>query len=68
MRAEPDGEPPKGGTPNDCARGAGSSVRVVFPALRERLEKCRVHLIDIDLRWGGTKEQADNDRVLDVCS
>jgi hypothetical protein len=42
-------------------------LKVVFPALRERLEKYRVHLIDIDLRWGVTKEQADNDQALDVC-
>ncbi len=42
-------------------------VKVVFPALRERLQKYRVHLIDIDLRWGVTKEQADNDQALDVC-
>lgn len=42
-------------------------VKVVFPALRERLEKYRIHLIDIDLRWGVTQEQADNDQALDVC-
>lgn len=42
-------------------------VKVVFPALRERLGKYRVYLIDIDLRWGVTKEQADNDQVLDLC-
>jgi Domain of unknown function (DUF4062)/NACHT domain len=42
-------------------------VKVVFPALRERLEKHRVYLVDIDLRWGVTKEQADNDQALDVC-
>ncbi len=42
-------------------------VKVVFPALREKLEKHRVHLIDIDLRWGVTKEQAENDRVLGLC-
>ena len=42
-------------------------VKVVFPALREELEKHRVHLVDIDLRWGVTREQADNDEVLDVC-
>jgi nephrocystin-3 len=41
-------------------------VKVVFPALRERLEKYRVHLIDIDLRWGVTKEQAGNDQALDA--
>ena len=42
-------------------------VKVVFPELRERLEKYRIHLVDIDLRWGVTAEQADNDRVLDLC-
>ncbi|KPK41246.1 MAG: hypothetical protein AMK72_15430 [Planctomycetes bacterium SM23_25] len=42
-------------------------VKVVFPELRERLEAHHIHLIDIDLRWGVTAEQADNDRVLDLC-
>jgi hypothetical protein len=42
-------------------------VKRVFPALRERLEPHRIHLVDIDLRWGVTKEQADNDQALDVC-
>jgi nephrocystin-3 len=42
-------------------------VKIVFPALREKLEQYRVYLIDIDLRWGVTKEQADNDQVLDLC-
>ena len=42
-------------------------VKVVFPALREKLEKHRVHLIDIDLRWGVTKEQAESDQVLGLC-
>src|SRR5712671_6427948 len=42
-------------------------VKVVFPALRDRLEAHRVHLIDIDLRWGVTREQAENDQVLDLC-
>lgn len=42
-------------------------VRVVFPALRERLARYRVHLVDIDLRWGVTREEAENDGALDVC-
>ena len=42
-------------------------IKVIFPALREELEKHRVHLVDIDLRWGVTKEQADNGKALDVC-
>jgi hypothetical protein len=42
-------------------------VKVVFPELRERLECHRVHFIDVDLRWGVTQEQVENDKVLDVC-
>ncbi|MCX6900668.1 MAG: DUF4062 domain-containing protein, partial [Verrucomicrobia bacterium] len=42
-------------------------VKTVFPALREQLAKYRVHLVDIDLRWGVTQEQSDNDLALDLC-
>ncbi len=42
-------------------------VKRVFPALRQRLEPHRIHLIDIDLRWGITRQQADNDQVLGLC-
>jgi len=42
-------------------------VKVVFPALRERLEKYRIHLVDIDLRWGITEAESQHDRVLDLC-
>ncbi len=42
-------------------------VKVVFPDLRERLEKHRVHLVEIELRWGITEEQERNDQVLDLC-
>jgi telomerase protein component 1 len=42
-------------------------IKFVFPALREKLEKYRIHLVDIDLRWGVTGEQADNDQALDLC-
>jgi len=42
-------------------------IKVVFPELRERLEKHRFHLVDIDLRWGVTAEQAENVQVLDLC-
>ena len=31
-------------------------VKVVFPRLRESLEKDRIHLLDIDLRWGVRRE------------
>src|SRR2546427_12008060 len=42
-------------------------VKRVFPVLRERLEKYRVHLVDIDLRWGVTEQQAESGGALDVC-
>ena len=42
-------------------------VKVTFPSLRERLEKHRIHLVDIDLRWGITEEETQRDRVLDLC-
>ena len=32
-------------------------TRIVFPLLRERLEPYRIHLREIDLRWGITEEQ-----------
>ena len=42
-------------------------VRLTFPDLRRRLRSYRFHLDDIDLRWGVTREQAENDRALDIC-
>jgi len=42
-------------------------VKVTFPALRERLKDYRIYLDDIDLRWGVTREQAENEQVLDLC-
>ena len=32
-------------------------VRFVFPRLREELLKRRIHLVEVDLRWGVTSEQ-----------
>lgn len=42
-------------------------VKVVFPSLRERLERYRVHVDDIDLRWGITEGQAESDQILELC-
>ncbi len=42
-------------------------VKVVFPALRERLEKHRIYLDDIDLRWGLTREDTINQKTLLLC-
>jgi tetratricopeptide (TPR) repeat protein len=38
-------------------------VRFVFPRLREELLKRRIHLVDVDLRWGVTSEQD----AMEVC-
>lgn len=38
-------------------------VRFVFPKIREQLLARRIHLVDIDLRWGVTSDQD----VLSVC-
>jgi tetratricopeptide (TPR) repeat protein len=42
-------------------------VRVVFPELRERCAARRLHLVDIDLRWGVTEADAEQGKVLDIC-
>jgi WD40 repeat protein len=38
----------------------------VLPELRADLQKHHIHLRDIDLRWGVTKEQAENNNVLEL--
>lgn len=42
-------------------------IRRVFPALRARLRSRFVELVDVDLRWGITAEQADRGEVLPIC-
>jgi tetratricopeptide (TPR) repeat protein len=41
-------------------------VKVVFPELRERCAKLRLHLVDLDLRWGVTEEEAEQGKVLEI--
>lgn len=42
-------------------------VKRVFPDLRERLSPYRIYLVEVDLRWGITREQAESGQVLDFC-
>lgn len=42
-------------------------VRRVFPALRARLKDRFVELVDVDLRWGITAEEAERGEVLPIC-
>ena len=41
-------------------------VKVVFPELRERCAKRQLHLVDLDLRWGVTEEEAEQGKLLEV--
>ncbi|HYG57156.1 MAG TPA: DUF4062 domain-containing protein, partial [Symbiobacteriaceae bacterium] len=40
---------------------------VVFPELRERCARRRLHLVDVDLRWGVTEEEAEGGKALTIC-
>jgi Domain of unknown function (DUF4062) len=42
-------------------------VKVTFPRLRQWCEERRLHLDDIDLRWGITQEQAASGKVIELC-
>lgn len=42
-------------------------VRVVFPELKEKCRRHRVHLTDVDLRWGVTESDAQEGRALEIC-
>src|SRR5215813_6888801 len=42
-------------------------VKVVFPRLRQWCEERCLHLVDIDLRWGVTREEADNGQAIEIC-
>lgn len=42
-------------------------VKRVFPALRAKLKDRFVELVDVDLRWGITAEEAERGEVLPIC-
>ncbi len=42
-------------------------VKVTFPRLRQWCAQRRLHLIDIDLRWGVTRDEADNGKAIEIC-
>jgi nephrocystin-3 len=51
----------------DFAEERDLLVRKVFPELRRRARERNVEVIDIDLRWGITPEQAERGEVLSIC-
>src|ERR1043165_4821592 len=42
-------------------------IKVVFPKLQQWCEQRRLHLVDIDLRWGVTEAEANNGKAIDIC-
>lgn len=42
-------------------------IKVVFPRLRQWCEARRLRLVDIDLRWGVTQDEADNGKAIEIC-
>ncbi|KAN0022174.1 hypothetical protein ACTFIU_004345 [Dictyostelium citrinum] len=42
-------------------------VKTIFPELRAKCLKNRIHLTEIDLRWGITEEDAHKNRSVDLC-
>jgi ankyrin repeat protein len=42
-------------------------IKRVFPRLREWLFPYLMYMVDIDLRWGITREEAEHDKVLELC-
>ena len=42
-------------------------TRYVFPELRERCKKHLIHLAEVDLRWGVTEQEAQQNKSLEIC-
>ena len=51
----------------DFAEERDLLVRKVFPELRRKCRERQVDLIDVDLRWGITEEEAQQGNVLPIC-
>jgi len=42
-------------------------VKYVFPELKERCIKKGLSLVDVDLRWGVTEEEAEQGKAIEIC-
>lgn len=51
----------------DFAEERDLLVRKVFPELRRKCRERLVELVDVDLRWGITEEEAQQGKVLPIC-
>lgn len=53
---------------NDMHAERDYLIKRVFPALREFCAEHKLNLLDVDLRWGITEEDAaKNKRVVEIC-
>jgi len=52
---------------NDMHAERDYLIKYVFPELAEWCEKRRIRLVDVDLRWGVTKEESENNDALRKC-
>ena len=51
----------------DLAEEREKLVREVFPKLRQLCRERHVELVDVDLRWGITKEESESGKTLPIC-
>ncbi|MDA8632343.1 tetratricopeptide repeat protein [Verrucomicrobiales bacterium] len=51
----------------DFAEERDLLVRKVFPELRRKCRERQVELVEVDLRWGITAEEAEQGKVLPIC-
>jgi tetratricopeptide (TPR) repeat protein len=42
-------------------------VKYIFPELKERCVKKGLSLVDVDLRWGVTEEEAEQGKAIEIC-
>lgn len=42
-------------------------VKNVIPKLKEKCEERKIHLVEVDLRWGITEEESKSGRALQIC-
>ncbi|MCL2116098.1 MAG: DUF4062 domain-containing protein, partial [Methanobrevibacter sp.] len=52
---------------NDMHAERDYLVKNVFPELREWCEEHKIHLVDVDLRWGVTAEDTENANTVGTC-
>ena len=52
---------------NDIHGERNYLVKNVFPELRDWCEEHKIHLVDVDLRWGVTSDDTENKNTVGTC-